>query len=60
VVSRAQILECLWGDITVSARTVDTHVGNLRRKLGRSHVVIEGVRGSAIGCGAARAAVENS
>ena len=45
VVSRAQILECLWGDIAVSARTVDTHVYNLRRKLGGSHVVIEGVRG---------------
>jgi DNA-binding response OmpR family regulator len=45
VVTRAQILECLWGGITVSARTVDTHVCNLRRKLGNSHVVIEGVRG---------------
>ena len=45
VVSRAQILEGLWGDIVVSARTVDTHVYNLRRKLGSSRVVIEGVRG---------------
>jgi two-component system phosphate regulon response regulator PhoB len=45
VVSRAQILESVWGDVVVSERTIDTHVCNLRRKLGASRISIRGVRG---------------
>lgn len=45
VVTRAHILEAVWSGVAVSARTVDTHVSNLRRKLGGSGVRIEGLRG---------------
>ena len=45
LVSRAQILEHLWGDIVVTGHTIDTHVCNVRRKLRGSQIVIEGVRG---------------
>ena len=45
VVSRTQILESVWADVVVTERTVDTHVCNIRRKLGRSRVSIRGIRG---------------
>lgn len=39
-VSRAEIATRVWGgDTTASSRTLDTHVNNLRRKLGRSTIV---------------------
>ena len=44
-VSRAQILDTVWSDVIVTERTVDTHVSNIRRKLGRSRIDIRGVRG---------------
>ena len=35
VLNREEILEFVWGEnVLVTARTVDTHVGNLRRKIG--------------------------
>ena len=44
VFSRAQLLDKVWGsDIAVTDRTVDTHVGHLRKKIGTSNVKIETV-----------------
>jgi DNA-binding response OmpR family regulator len=47
IFSREQILNRVWtDDITVSDRTVDVHISNLRRKLSGSRVHIETVIGS--------------
>lgn len=44
VFSRAQLLDKVWGsDIAVTDRTVDTHVGHLRKKISASSVKIETV-----------------
>ena len=44
VFSRAQLLDKVWGsDIAVTDRTVDTHVGHLRKKIQPSAVKIETV-----------------
>jgi two-component system phosphate regulon response regulator PhoB len=44
VFSRAQLLDKVWGsDIAVTDRTVDTHVGHLRKKISSSNVKIETV-----------------
>ncbi len=41
VISRDQILNILWGvDFEGESRTVDVHVGNIRKKLGFSDVII--------------------
>lgn len=41
VMTREQILNCLWGvDFCGETRTVDVHVGNLRRKLDFADVII--------------------
>ncbi len=46
VLSREQLLDRVWGsDITVTTRTIDTHVKRLREKLGRAGDCIETVRG---------------
>ena len=46
VLSREQLLDQVWGsDITVTTRTIDTHVKRLREKLGVAGGVIETVRG---------------
>lgn len=45
VVTRGRILQSVWSGVAVTARTVDTHVSNLRRKLQGSAVSIEGLRG---------------
>lgn len=45
VVLRSVILEQIWRNVVVGRRTVDTHVSNLRRKIGPSRVAIEAVRG---------------
>ena len=46
VFSRNEILDRLWGDEkSVIDRTVDVHVTNLRRKLGKAGRLIENVRG---------------
>ena len=35
VLNRDEILDYVWGkDVMVTRRTVDTHIGNLRRKIG--------------------------
>jgi two-component system, OmpR family, phosphate regulon response regulator PhoB len=47
VFSRAQLLDGVWGrDVFVDERTVDVHVGRLRRALGRGRDPIRTVRGS--------------
>ena len=44
--TREQLLEELWGsDITVTHRTVDTHLKRLREKLGEAGEYIETLRG---------------
>jgi two-component system phosphate regulon response regulator PhoB len=46
VSTRDQLLEEVWGhDVTVTARTIDTHVKRLREKLGNAGAMIETVRG---------------
>jgi two-component system phosphate regulon response regulator PhoB len=46
VVTREALLECVWGsDVTVTSRTIDTHLKRLREKLGQSGDLIETVRG---------------
>jgi two-component system phosphate regulon response regulator PhoB len=46
VYSREQLLDDVWGsDITVTARTIDTHLKRLREKLGAAGPLIETVRG---------------
>ena len=46
VFSREQLLDRVWGsDITVTLRTIDTHMKRLREKLGPSAERIETVRG---------------
>ena len=46
VLTRERLLEVVWGsDITVTARTVDTHLKRLREKLGEAGSLIETVRG---------------
>ena len=47
VFSRAQLLDGVWGrDVYVDERTVDVHVGRLRKALGRGRDPIRTVRGS--------------
>ena len=45
VFTRGQLLADLWNDVVVTERTVDTHVSNLRRKLGRAGRYVKSVRG---------------
>jgi two-component system phosphate regulon response regulator PhoB len=46
VLTRERLLDEVWGsDITVTARTIDTHVKRLREKLGEAGPLIETVRG---------------
>ena len=46
VLSRSELIEQAWdGDATPSARSVDAHVKNLRRKLGAARRAVESVRG---------------
>ena len=46
VMSRDQLLDTVWGsDISVTARTIDTHMKRLREKLGACGGLIETVRG---------------
>ena len=33
VVTRAQVIESVWGDVFVTDRVVDTHIVKLRRKI---------------------------
>ena len=44
--SRHRLLDEVWGsDITVTSRTIDTHLKRLREKLGAAGDLIETVRG---------------
>ena len=46
VVTREALLERVWGsDVTVTPRTIDTHLKRLREKLGRAGESVETVRG---------------
>jgi two-component system catabolic regulation response regulator CreB len=45
VLSRAQLARVLVGDVVITERTIDTHLCNLRRKLGPLRDWIETVRG---------------
>ena len=46
VMTRERLLDEVWGsDITVTSRTIDTHLKRLREKLGRAGDLIETVRG---------------
>ena len=46
VMTRDQLLDDVWGsDITVTTRTIDTHLKRLREKLGKAADLIETVRG---------------
>ncbi len=46
VMSRERLLDEVWGsDVTVTARTIDTHLKRLREKLGAAGDLIETVRG---------------
>src|SRR5665213_562793 len=47
VFSRSQLLDAVWGsNVFVDERTVDVHVGRLRRALGRGGIPIRTVRGT--------------
>jgi len=46
VMSRQRLLDAVWGsDITVTERTIDTHLKRLREKLGAAGDLVETVRG---------------
>ncbi|MFT6396429.1 MAG: two-component system phosphate regulon response regulator PhoB [Bradymonadia bacterium] len=45
VQSRDRLLDDVWGDVSVTQRTVDTHVKRLRDKLGSSSFHVQTVRG---------------
>ena len=46
VLTRERLLDELWGsDVTVTHRTVDTHMKRLREKLGKAGGYIDTVRG---------------
>lgn len=60
VFERGQLLEAVWGPTVVTERTVDTHVCNLRRKLGRWGACIESVRGVGYRFRSRPASVEDS
>lgn len=46
VLSRSQLATALVGDCVITERTIDTHLCNLRRKLGAMRDLIETVRGA--------------
>jgi DNA-binding response OmpR family regulator len=51
VLSRSQILDLVWpNDLSISERTVDSHVSNIRRKISGSCVEISAVQGSGYRC----------
>ena len=46
MLTRERLLDEVWGsDITVTARTIDTHLKRLREKLGEAGDLVETVRG---------------
>jgi two-component system phosphate regulon response regulator PhoB len=46
VMTRDRLLDEVWGsDITVTSRTIDTHLKRLREKLGEAGDLVETVRG---------------
>jgi two-component system phosphate regulon response regulator PhoB len=46
VQSRERLLDTVWGsEVTVTSRTIDTHLKRLREKLGEAGGLIETVRG---------------
>ena len=45
VFTREQLMQAVWNDTVVAERTVDSHISNLRRKLGAAGEQILSVRG---------------
>ncbi len=45
VFSRRELIAAVWSGSVVDTRTVDTHIGNLRRKLGQWHWMVGSIRG---------------
>ncbi|MCB0414675.1 MAG: response regulator transcription factor [Bdellovibrionales bacterium] len=45
VYSREQILDSIWKDISISDRTVDSHISHLRKKIAESQVEIKSLKG---------------
>lgn len=45
VASRSDLFDAIWRDVAVSSRTLNSHVSNLRRKLGADAPLVEAVRG---------------
>ncbi|MCM2324721.1 MAG: response regulator transcription factor [Oligoflexia bacterium] len=46
LIERQKLLGDLWPDAVVTERTVDTHIGNLRKKIGKARFAIKTVYGS--------------
>ncbi|MDH4468697.1 MAG: response regulator transcription factor [Bacteriovoracaceae bacterium] len=44
VYSREQILQHVWGSVSVADRTVDSHVAHLRNKLSKSNLLVDSVK----------------
>jgi len=44
-VSRAELMRSVWGNVVVYERTIDSHLSNLRKKLGSRSRYIQSVRG---------------
>jgi len=46
VLPRAHLLDTLWGaDVSMTSRTIDTHINRMRDKLGAASAYVETVRG---------------
>jgi two-component system response regulator BaeR len=47
VLARERLMSLVWGDTVVTERTIDSHLSNLRRKLGPvAGACLEAVRGA--------------
>jgi DNA-binding response OmpR family regulator len=44
-ISREQLMRSVWGNVVVYERTIDSHLSNLRKKLGKHSGYIQSVRG---------------
>jgi DNA-binding response OmpR family regulator len=45
VLTREQLRAAVWGDVIVGPRTIDSHVSNLRKKMGAAGAAIQAARG---------------
>ncbi len=44
-VTREELMQCVWGQVVVYERTIDSHLSNLRKKLGERGHYVQSVRG---------------